>query len=99
MSKQALTVIARVKAREEKVTQVKDLLMSLVAPTRAEPGCVSYVLHQSVDDVCSFVFVEEWTDQAVLDEHLQTPYLKAFLAQADDLLAEPLDVTLWHELD
>lgn len=99
MSKQALTVIARVKAKEEKVRQVKEVLMGLIAPTRKESGCISYVLHQSVDDVCSFVFVEVWAGQAALDTHLQTPHLQGFLAQVDDILAEPLDVTLWRQID
>ncbi|MBN1362521.1 MAG: antibiotic biosynthesis monooxygenase [Sedimentisphaerales bacterium] len=98
MSKPPLTVIARAKAKEEKVRHVKEVLQDLVGPTRKEPGCVSYVLYQSTDDVCSFVFVETWSDQAALDKHLQTPHLKAFVAQADDLLAKPLDVTLWHEI-
>lgn len=98
MSKQTLTVIATVKAKEEKVRHVKEVLMGLIAPTREEPGCISYVLHQATDDVCSFVFVEEWASQAALDEHLQTPYLQGFLAQADDILAAPLDVTMWRRL-
>jgi quinol monooxygenase YgiN len=42
--------------------------------------------------------VEEWTGQAALDEHLQTPYLQDFLAQADDIPAEPLDITMWRRL-
>ncbi len=99
MSQTALTVMARAKAKEEKLTQVKEVLAGLIGPTRKESGCISYVLHQSADDVCSFVFVEKWASQAVLDEHLQTPYLKDFLSRVDDILAEPLDVTLWHEID
>jgi quinol monooxygenase YgiN len=99
MSEQALTVIARVKAQEGKLERVEEVLKGLIEPTRKEAGCISYVLHRSTDDACSFVFVEKWTSQSALDEHLQTPYLQAFVAQADDILAEPLDVTLWHELD
>ena len=99
MPQKALTVIARVKAKEEKLTQVKEVLTGLIGPTRKESGCISYVLHQSADDIGSFVFVEKWASQADLDEHLQTPYLKSFLSQVDDILAEPLDVTLWHEID
>ncbi len=98
MSKQPLTVIARARAREEKVRHVKEVLMGLVGPTREEPGCISYVLHQAPEDVSQFVFVEKWASQAALDEHLQKPHLKAFLSQADELLAAPLDVTLWHEI-
>jgi quinol monooxygenase YgiN len=98
MSEQTLTVLARVKAQAEKLQHVEQTLTGLIGPTREEPGCISYTLHQSNDDPCVFVFVEIWRSQADLDEHLQKPYLQAFIAAADELLAEPLDVTLWHEI-
>ena len=96
MSKQVLTVVARVKAKAEKLERVKEMLTSLVGPTRQEPGCISYVLHQSKDEPSSFLFLETWRSQADLDAHLRKPHLKAFVAQADEILADPLDVTLWH---
>lgn len=98
MSDQTVTVIARIKAKADRVEQVESALMDLIGPTREEPGCISYVLHQAADDKSSFVFVENWANQTALDEHLQTPYLKAFVDRADELLAEPLDVTLWHQI-
>ena len=98
MSEQTVTVIARVMAKTDKADEVESVLMDLIGPTREEPGCVSYVLHQSKDDRCSFLFVENWASQMALDEHLQKPYLQAFIARADELLAEPLDVTLWHQI-
>lgn len=98
MSEQTVTVVARVKAKEDKAEQVEGILMDLIGPTREEPGCISYVLHQAKDDKRSFLFVENWASQMALDEHLQKPYLQAFVAKADELLAEPLDVTLWHQI-
>lgn len=98
MSKQVLTVVARVKAKAEKLERVKEMLTSLVGPTRQEPGCVSYILHQSKDEPSSFLFLERWKSQADLDAHLQRPHLRAFVVQADEILAEPLDLTLWHEV-
>ena len=99
MSDPALTVVARVKAKAETLDAVKEMLRALVGPTRQEPGCITYVLHQSTDDPCSFVFLESWKSQGDLDEHLQKPYLQAFIGQADAVLAEPLDVTLWQALE
>jgi len=99
MSDQALTVVARVKAKVETLDAVKAMLRGLVGPTRQEPGCIRYVLHQSPDDPCSFIFLETWKSQGDLDAHLQKPYLQAFIGQADAVLAEPLDVTLWHALE
>lgn len=99
MAEQALTVVARAKAKTEKLQQVEEMLTGLIAPTRQEPGCISYVLHRSPDDPCSFLFVEKWRSQADLNEHLQKPYLQALINQADALLSAPLDVALWHEVD
>lgn len=96
MSEQVLTVVARVVAKPDTVEQVKEMLTGLVGPTRQEPGCIDYVLHQSKSDARSFLFFENWKSQADLDAHLQTPYLQAFVAKADEVLAEPLDVTLWY---
>ena len=93
-----VTVVARIKAKDGMAEQVKQELASLIAPTHAEPDCITYVLHQSPDDPHSFLFFENWTSKAALDAHLQKPHLQAFIARADDLLAEPLDVTLWNEV-
>jgi quinol monooxygenase YgiN len=98
MAEQTVTVIARVKAKEGKLEEVESILMDLIGPTREEPGCISYVLHQSQGDRHSFVFVENWANQTALDEHLQKPYLRAFLARSEELLAEPLNVSLWHQI-
>ena len=98
MSERTLTVIAQVKAQANKAEEVESVLMDLIGPTREEPGCISYVLHQAKDDPCTFLFVENWASPMALEEHMQKPHLQAFLARADELLAEPLDVTLWHQI-
>ena len=99
MAEQTLTVVARLKAKTERRAEVEETLKGLIGPTRQEPGCISYVLHQSNDDPCSFLFVEIWRSQADLDDHLQKPYLQALIARAGELFSTPLDVTMWHEVD
>jgi quinol monooxygenase YgiN len=99
MTEQPLTVVARLQAKAERLKEVRTTLTSLIGPTREEPGCLSYVLHQSKDDPCCFLFVETWKSQADLDAHLQKPYLLALIAQAEEILSEPLDVTMWHAVD
>ena len=89
-----LTVVARIKAKPGMEEKVKDVLLALVAPTRTEPGCINYDLHQALDDKSNFVFYENWQSKKDLDEHLKMPYLQAFLSKAEHLLARPLDITL-----
>lgn len=96
MAEKKLTVVARIKAKAGMEAKVKEVLLGLVAPTRQEAGCINYDLHQALDDKSLFVFYENWLSKKDLDEHLQTPHLQAFLAKVDDLLAEPVDITLWE---
>jgi quinol monooxygenase YgiN len=90
-----VTVVARIRAKPGHVQQVADALNSLVQPTRKEPGCINYDLHQSRDDETLFFLYENWTSKKDLDEHLEMPYLRDFLTKAPDILAEPVDLTLW----
>ncbi len=92
---QQVTVVATIKAAPGKEEQVKQALRKLIEPTRKEEGCLNYDLHQALDDQSVFLFYENWESKSLLDEHLQTPHLKAFMDEAEDLLAEPVDIRLW----
>jgi quinol monooxygenase YgiN len=94
MQNKKVTVLAMAKAKEGMEETVKQELLSLVEPTRLEPGCINYDLHQAPDDKSLFIFYENWKSKEDLDKHLRMPYLKAFLEEADNLLAKPLEVTL-----
>jgi len=96
VAKDKLTVVAKIKAKPGMEAQVKEELLALVAPARKEPGCLNYDLHQALDDKSLFVFCENWVSKKDLDEHLQMPYLQAFLGKVDQLLAQPVDITLWE---
>jgi quinol monooxygenase YgiN len=56
---------------------VKRELLSLTAPTRAEPGAITYDLYQSVDRPDRFMRIEVWRDAEALEVHKATPHLKA----------------------
>jgi quinol monooxygenase YgiN len=96
MGTQKVTVVARIKAKPGMEEKVRQELMSLVTPTRSEPGCINYDLHQSPDDTSVFLFYENWVSKEDLDKHLDMPYLKAWREKSEDLLAEPVDMTLWE---
>ena len=95
MANTQVTVMAAIKAKPGLEQQVREALTALVGPTRNEPGCINYDLHQSLDDKTHFMLYENWTSKRDLDEHLNMPYLKDFLARANDILARPVDITLW----
>ena len=98
MSIKQVTVLATVKAKKGLEEAVRNEVMALVAPTRAEEGCLNYDLHQSCDDPAVLMLYENWVSKEDLDKHLAMPYLQAFLAKVPDLLAEPVQILLWEKI-
>ena len=84
-----LTFVARIKARPGQEAALKETLLSLIKPTHAETGCVQYDLHQSSEDPALFLFYENWTGEAALSAHLQSPHVQKALAAAGPFLAAP----------
>lgn len=72
-----LTAVTFIQGREGKGAEVKRELLSLSAPTRAEPGNVRYDLYQSLDRPDRFMRLEVWRDEAALERHKATPHLAA----------------------
>jgi quinol monooxygenase YgiN len=91
-----VTVVATFKAKAGMEDTARDAILALVAPTRAEAGCVNYDLHQTTDDPSLFMLYENWVSQKDLDAHLAMPYLKELLEKADDLFKEPVDIAIWQ---
>ena len=98
MNDKPLTVLAQMKAKPGKEAEVRRELLSLVAPSRQDEGCLNYDLHQSTENPALFVFHENWTSRAHLDRHLQKPDLKAVLARVGQMVAEPPQITLWERI-
>lgn len=85
MSNEILVVIAIVKAKPEKADELHQLLADLVAPTRAEDGCIRYEMNVS-DDRLTYVFTEQWASKPLWEAHMETPHLEGFKAVMDDLV-------------
>ena len=98
MSDTQLSVVAKVKAKEGKEAELKEMLLGMVAPTRMEPDCMEYLLHQSSEDERVFVFYEQWTSKKALDKHMKTPHFLAFAAKTEELLDGPPEISLLQVL-
>ncbi|MBC8092919.1 MAG: antibiotic biosynthesis monooxygenase [Pseudonocardia sp.] len=88
-----LTVVATARAKPGKEQEMRDLLTSFVAPTRAEKGSVVYALHQGAADPAAFALYEVWESQADLDAHLASPGLQAGLGQLAELVDGEVTIT------
>lgn len=91
MNADHLTIVCLIKAKETTKQQVKEELKNLAALSRKEKENINYDLHISKDDDQLFIIYENWKNQAALDNHMNQPYLKSFLAKTPELLECPID--------
>jgi len=96
MAENTLRVIARVKARADKVDELRSVLISLVEPTRKEPGCLSYNLLQNNEDPTDFTLVEEWESNKALESHLAAKHFKDAQVKLPGLVAAKADIRLYQ---
>ncbi len=80
----SIYLTAIVKSKAETVAELRTMLQDMVANSRTEEACIQYDLHEA-GDTNTFIFHEEWQDQAGLELHNKQPYLLDFVAHADRL--------------
>ncbi|WP_298441910.1 putative quinol monooxygenase [uncultured Ferrimonas sp.] len=89
-----LTIVAHIIAKPDHIELVQAELIKLVAPTRAEAGCLQYDLHQDNDDPSHFMFYENWTSRALWQQHMGAAHIRAY-SQA---VAGAVDNFILHEM-
>ena len=86
-------ILARHRAHPETVDEVRRILLELIAPSRAEPGCLKYELLQNLDDPTDFTFVETFASDDALKAHAASPYVAGLAPKLKDLVARPAEVS------
>jgi quinol monooxygenase YgiN len=94
----SLKVVAKFVAKAGKEEVMRKECLARLEPTRAEDGCISYDLHEDIENPAVLVFVECWKSKEDLEKHLQMPYLQSLLGMVDDLCAEPPEVILVNQI-
>ena len=78
-------VIGILTARPGKADELRALLEGLIAPSRAEPGNLSYDLWADQNDPSCFVLNELYEDSAANSAHRATPHYQEYLSKINDL--------------
>ena len=98
MNAKAVTVIATIQAKPGMEAEVKKALISMVAPTRKEAGCINYDLHVSAEYPSRFLFHETWVSRAHLDAHLQSVHIKVMFPRVSELCVAFPDIVVWEKI-
>lgn len=98
MSAKTITVVATFQAKPGKAPDLKKALLSLIAPTHQEAGCINYDLYQLPEDPEKFLFYENWTSKAHLDAHLKNTHIQVLLPRMDELCVGMPEIKIWEKI-
>ncbi|HEX9636464.1 MAG TPA: antibiotic biosynthesis monooxygenase [Acidobacteriota bacterium] len=96
-SEELLTAVTFIRGLEGKEDQLKRELLALEAPTRAEPGNITYDLYQSPVKKNEFMRYEVWRNPEALEEHKATPHLRASFKKRQEQ-GWTTEITLWNRV-
>jgi quinol monooxygenase YgiN len=83
-----IIVLGSVVAAEGKVQEALALSQTHVARSRQEPGCIAHAVHIDAENPSKLVFVEQWADMAMLQDHFKVPESRAFARALGALASE-----------
>ncbi len=86
----SLDTFVRFDARAGKLEQLRDELILLLEPTRAESGCLDIGLYEEANGSGTLVIHSRWSGEAAFDGHAQTPHMQRFLGLVGELITNPL---------
>ena len=72
----SFVLVVRMRTREGEEERALEVMRELGAASRQEPGCEAYVQCRDPEDARSFLFYEQYRDQAAFDEHGATEHFQ-----------------------
>lgn len=89
MTDDRLVLSVEFRAAPGRADDLREALLALVAPTRAEDGCELYDLHDDPADPDRYVFYEIWSAPAAHAAHDRTEHVRGIVAALPQLTAQP----------
>ena len=97
-----IIVLASFYPKKDKIMEAKEIILSMIKPTRSEEGNEVYNFYEEKNNDTkniSFHLFEIYKDSAALDFHRNTSYFKDYRSKIEDLLAKPIEVKILNSID
>ena len=88
--------------KKDKANEVKEIILSMIKPTRSEEGNELYNFYEEKNDDgknISFHLFEIYKDSTALDFHRNTIHYKSYRSKIADLLDSPIEVKILSSID
>jgi quinol monooxygenase YgiN/ketosteroid isomerase-like protein len=87
-------IVAKLSVKPEKTKSFIAAAREMIEKSNKESGCSFYQLYHDPYDPTKFVFVEEYKNQAAVDDHFSTEHFKAFGPKIADFATGPAEIKI-----
>ena len=97
-----IVVLASFYPKINKNDEIKEIILSMVDPTRSEEGNEIYNFYEEKNKegkIISFHLFEVYKSSAALDFHRNTSHYKNYRSKIVDLLDRPIEVKVLNSID
>ena len=91
-----LLIIGRLQIKAEQLTAFLAYAREVVEQERKVEGCIGFRILQDINQADHFVMMEQWRDQAALDQHLKSEAYARNSAKMDSFFAAEAE---WLEFE
>jgi quinol monooxygenase YgiN len=91
--------IVRFEPAPGKEAELHKELLRVAEPSRAEAGCLSLRVFESLREPRVFAIHSEWVDEAAFELHAAKPHTRRFGAAAGPLLTHPIEALRLSRID
>lgn len=83
---------------EEKVKEVKKILYDIVPEAKKERSCLKYELCENLNDQVQLTFLQAWSTEQALEEHLKSEMINKATEALQDLLQKPAEIRRYKNI-
>lgn len=87
-----ISIVAKFTVNTGEEKKFLALVNQLGEASRAEAGCIEYILHKDVQKSLTYCIIEKWNDQAAIDSHNGTSHFTSIVPKIVEIAKAEIDV-------
>jgi len=87
-----ISIVAKFKVNEGQEEKFLELIDGLGKASRAEEGCIEYILHKDVEKPHIYCLIEKWKSQEAVDFHNNTPHFTGTVPKIVEIAQVEIEV-------
>jgi quinol monooxygenase YgiN len=87
-----ISIVAKFTVKEEEEEKFLAMVNELGEASRAEEGCIEYILHKHAEKTLTYCILERWKNQAAIDGHNNSGHFTAIVPKITEIAQAEIDV-------